>query len=98
MGAIEPVGITKASATKARNRNAKINATARLSTVSRIQADELVEVFSIFLDMSPLDSSGAAAFAFVDTFTPEKSKDSSELCSDGLMEGFSFTGRFIERP
>jgi hypothetical protein len=43
---MDPVGITKASATKARKRKAKINATAKLSTVSRIHADELVEVLT----------------------------------------------------
>lgn len=35
MGAIDPVGITNASAIKALKSNARIKATARLSTVSR---------------------------------------------------------------
>ena len=40
VGAIEPVGITKASASNVRNRNANTKATMIDSTVSRIEAAE----------------------------------------------------------
>ena len=65
VGAIEPVGITNASAMKALNRSAKTKAMAKLSKVSRKTWNRV----SFGLAFSTLDSVGAVSvFVFMKIF------------------------------
>src|SRR5580698_10359905 len=71
VGAIDPVGITKASASNVLNRKARMNATTTDSIVSRIAdgrvGPEAVGAVRALVELSgPLAGSAGSPFAFVD--------------------------------